>query len=47
MICKLLASSLFSRCDNKVWKSGVDRAYNEFLATKPGPDLTAVLLSIL
>ena len=36
-----------ARCDYKVWKAGVDRAYNLFLATKPSPTLTAVLMSIM
>lgn len=36
-----------ARCDYKVWKSGIDRTYNLFLASKPSPSLTAVLLSIL
>ena len=36
-----------ARCDYKVWKGGLDRAYNAFLATKPSPGLTAVLLSIM
>ena len=38
-----------ARCDHKVWKGGLDHAYNAFLATKPTPPsaLTAVLLSIM
>lgn len=37
--------------DNKVWKSGLETKYKQFLATKPAPcvvtAVTAVLLSIL
>ena len=38
-----------ARCDFKVWKNGLDRAYNAFLATKPSPPsmISAVLLSIM
>ncbi len=36
-----------ARCDFSVWKGGLDAAYNRFLATKPSPPLTAVLLSIM
>lgn len=36
-----------ARCDHLVYKAGVDRAYGCFLATKPSPPLSAVLLSIL
>jgi hypothetical protein len=36
-----------ARCDHRVWKGGLDTSYNQFIATKPAPSLTAVLLSIM
>ena len=36
-----------ARCDYKVWKGGLEAAYQQFLAMKPAPPLTAVILSIL
>ena len=36
-----------ARCDYKVWKGGLEAAYQNFIASKPNPPLTAVLLSIL
>ena len=36
-----------ARCDHRVWKGGLNEAYIHFIATKPSPPLTAVLLSIL
>lgn len=38
-----------ARCDYKVWKSGLDRAYILYLGSKPylPSTLSAVLLSIL
>ena len=36
-----------ARCDYKVWKGGLDKAYNAYLATRPSQPLTAVLLSLL
>ena len=37
-----------ARCDYRVWKSGLDRAYVLYLGSKPSVmTLTAVLLSIL
>ncbi|TRY61177.1 hypothetical protein TCAL_09164 [Tigriopus californicus] len=43
--CQLIRQA---KGDYKVWKGGVDKAYNAYLASKPSlPTLTAVLLSIL
>ena len=36
-----------ARCDHRVWKGGVNEAYLNFIATKPAPSITAVLLSII
>jgi len=36
-----------ARCDYKIWKGGLETAYQNFIAMKPTPPLTAVLLSIL
>jgi hypothetical protein len=36
-----------ARCDYKVWKGGLDSAYNKFISLNPAPPLTAVLLSIM
>ena len=36
-----------ARCDNRVWKGGLNKAYLDFIATKPSPSITAVLLSIM
>ena len=36
-----------ARCDHRVWKSGLNEAYMNFVASKPSPNLTAVLLSIM
>ena len=36
-----------ARCDYKVWKGGLEAAYQQFLAMKPTPPLTAVIMSIL
>ncbi len=40
-----------ARCDYKVWKGGLHRAYADFLATKPSPAadgvIQAVIMSIL
>ena len=36
-----------ARCDHRVWKGGVNEAYLNFIATKPAPSISAVLLSII
>ena len=36
-----------ARCDRRVWKDGLSEAYLNFIATKPTPPITAVLLSIM
>jgi hypothetical protein len=37
-----------ARSDYRVWKGGLDKAYNQFLASKPSlPTMTAVLLTIM
>ena len=38
-----------ARCDFKVWKNGLDRAYVLYLSSKPSlpPSISAVLLSII
>ena len=36
-----------ARCDYKVWKGGLDAAYNKFISLNPAAPLTAVLLSIM
>ena len=36
-----------ARCDYKVWKGGLDSAYNKFVSTNPSPTFASVLLSIM
>ena len=36
-----------ARCDYRVWKGGLNAAYINFVSGKPGPPLTAVLMSIM
>jgi len=36
-----------ARCDHRVWKGGVNEAYLNFIASKPAPSISAVLLSII
>ena len=36
-----------ARCDYKVWKGGLDSAYNKFISTNPSPSFSSVLLSIM
>ncbi len=36
-----------ARCDYKVWKGGLHKMYSDFVASKPSPGLTAVIMSLL